>query len=155
MSTEKTLSIESGSLEDTQALARSIGSKLKGNETIELLSDLGGGKTTFTKSLAQGASSHDEASSPSFTIQNIYNCPNFQIHHFDFYRLQEAGITGMELAESIEDPQAVCVIEWGNIVDDVLPAGRVRIQITPTSDSSRRFDIKYPPSLSYLLEGYI
>ena len=98
MNTGKTLQIDSGSLADTLALAEKIGRRVKGGETIELVSDLGGGKTAFVSGLAKGMGSRDSVSSPSFTLSNVYQADNISLHHFDFYRLSDPGILRDELA---------------------------------------------------------
>jgi len=135
----------------TEQLAETIGAKLRGGEVIELIADLGGGKTTFVRGLARGAGSVGKVSSPTFTLSNEYKAGELTIHHFDFYRLAEAGIMGDELAEAIADPKAVVVVEWGDIVADVLPASRLTITITATGEDSRQLQFKCPDGLSYLL----
>ncbi len=127
-----------------------IGHKLRGGEVIELLSDLGGGKTAFVRGLAKGMGSKDTVRSPSFTLGNQYAAGKLTLHHFDFYRLHEPGIMERELAEILEDPQAVAVIEWGGITEAVLPRDRLTIQIKPTSETSRQFNFSCPNNLSYL-----
>ncbi|MEO7364621.1 MAG: tRNA (adenosine(37)-N6)-threonylcarbamoyltransferase complex ATPase subunit type 1 TsaE [Candidatus Saccharimonadales bacterium] len=117
---------------------------------IELVSDLGGGKTTFTRGLASGIGSTDRVSSPSFTLMNQYRGDKLMIYHFDFYRLAEPGIMREELAEVLTDPSAVVVVEWANIVEDVLPVERVSISITATGEVSRTYRIDTPKQLSYL-----
>lgn len=118
---------------------------------IELVSDLGGGKTTFTRGLARGAGSTDRVGSPSFTISRQYQAPKFTIAHFDFYRLNEAGIVADELAEIVHDPQTVVVVEWGEIVHDVLPKDRLTIRFRLTGEGTREITFEYPDKLSYLL----
>src|SRR5205807_2663685 len=118
MSTEPTWQTDSTSADDTLAIAVLIGSKLKGGEVIELVSDLGGGKTTFVKGLAKGLGSQDEVHSPSFTLSNEYRAGGLKIYHFDFYRLNEPGIMRQELAEAIADLSGVMVVEWPEIVED-------------------------------------
>ncbi len=122
-------------------LAEKIGSRLRGGEVIELVSDLGGGKTTFVRGLAKAIGSEDVVSSPSFTINNVYQGTTLRMYHFDFYRLPEAGILRDELAEILTDPQAVTVVEWGDIVEDVLPADRITIRIAVTGETSRQYRI--------------
>ena len=134
-------------------MAADIGAKLQGGEVIELISDLGGGKTAFTRGLAQGMGSEDTVSSPSFTISNVYQAGKLQLHHFDFYRLHEAGIMADELNELIGDPHVVIVVEWAGIVENVLPGNRLRIEIETTGETSRTFTFSYPQSLDHLLEG--
>ncbi len=127
-----------------------MGSKLRGGEVIELVSDLGGGKTTFTRGLARGAGSTDKVASPTFTISKEYETPNFTIAHFDFYRLDQAGIVADELAEVVHDPAYVTVVEWGEVVHDVLPADRLTITIAQTATGDRTIHCTYPETYRYL-----
>lgn len=120
---------------------------------IVLESDLGGGKTTFTRGLARGAGSKDVVSSPTFTISNIYETPNFNIFHFDFYRLNEPGLIKYELAEATDDGQNVVVIEWANIIADVLPKKILKVIINHQEDDNRNIIFKYPKELAYLLKS--
>jgi tRNA threonylcarbamoyladenosine biosynthesis protein TsaE len=147
------LSLGTDSAKETLAVATNIGSRLHGGEVIELISDLGGGKTTFTKGLAEGAGSKDKVHSPSFTIENEYRAAHLTIHHLDFYRLDDPGIMKDELLEILEDESAVVIIEWADIVEDLLPENRLIIKVQTKGESSRQFDFNYPESLSYLLEG--
>lgn len=132
-------------------MAQSLGSRLRGGEVIVLVSDLGGGKTAFARGLARGMGSTDHVASPTFTITREYHAGDLTLHHFDFYRLQEAGVVAAELEEFIDDPQAVVVIEWGEIVADVLPDERLEIRIERTGDDSRRLTFLCPESMSYLI----
>jgi tRNA threonylcarbamoyladenosine biosynthesis protein TsaE len=125
-------------VEQTSELAHQIGEKLNGGEILQLVGDMGSGKTTFVKALAAGAGSKDHVSSPSFTISNQYKTKDLTIYHFDFHRLNEPGIMRSELAEIIKDDNAVVVIEWADIVEDVLPEDHLTIKFTPLSESSRR-----------------
>ena len=143
----------SDSPEKTKAIAEAIGQHVKGGETIELVSDLGGGKTTFVHGLASGAGSTDAVASPTFTISRQYKAGGLTIYHFDFYRLKEAGIMADELAEVINDPEAVVVVEWGDIVEDVLPKDRLTIQFENTGETTRKLSFHYPENLDYLLLG--
>jgi len=138
----------STSSDDTERLGGLLGSQLAGGEVIELHSDLGGGKTTFTRGLVRGAGSTDKVSSPTFTLSRIYKTKNLQIHHFDFYRLADPGILADQLVESLDNPKTVVVVEWADIVKDVLPAERFSIEFMPVANSSeeRRVTIKYPES---------
>lgn len=119
------------------------------------MSDLGGGKTTFVRGLVRGAGSRDKVASPTFTISREYKAASFNIYHFDFYRLSTAGIVADELAEVVRDPQAVTVVEWGDIVHDVLPAKRLTVKLELTGESSRQITFSYPPELTYLVEGLV
>ena len=151
MSTGMTRQTVSTSSEATERLGERLGKALKGGEVIELISDLGGGKTTFVRGLARGAGSSDKAASPTFTIGKVYKTDRFEIHHFDFYRLHEAGIVADELAEVVGDPKTVAVVEWGDVVRHVLPQRRLTITIKQTPDGSRQFTVRAASGLQYLL----
>ncbi len=147
----QTCQIESTSLNNTLKIAEQIGRHLRGGEAIELMSDLGSGKTAFVRGLACGMGSSDTVRSPSFTLSNQYATDTLTLYHFDFYRLYEPGIMREELAELLLDPQAVVAIEWATIVADVLPAARLSVSIKTTGETSRSLNFSYPAGLAYLL----
>lgn len=151
MSTLLTWQTSSTSLEDTATLAEFLGSKLRGGEVIELVSDLGGGKTTFVRGIAKGMGSEDKVASPSFTISREYKAGERTLYHFDFYRLSDPGIVANELAEVVGDPQAVVAVEWADIVEDVLPADKLTIRINATGEFTRELTFTYPEQLQYLI----
>ena len=126
---------------------------LRGGEVIELVSDLGGGKTTLVRGLARGAGSQDKVASPSFTISKVYKTDKLEIHHFDFYRLSEPGVVADELAEVVGDPKIVVVVEWADAVRHVLPDKRLSIKIEQTAEGDRTFKFNCHPDLTYLLEA--
>ncbi|HSX07342.1 MAG TPA: tRNA (adenosine(37)-N6)-threonylcarbamoyltransferase complex ATPase subunit type 1 TsaE [Candidatus Saccharimonadales bacterium] len=152
MNTGKTLQISSTSSAQTEQLAERLGSKLKGGEVIELISDLGGGKTTFVRGLARGFGSIDRVASPTFTISRVYQAGPRTMHHFDFYRLPEAGLIAEELAEVIGDRHCVTVVEWANVVQNVLPPTRLTIELRRTDEEGRMLHIHVPDALAYLVE---
>lgn len=135
------------SLKDTLALGNALGAALQGGEVIELRSDVGGGKTALTKGIAAGMGSTDTVQSPTFTISRIYQAGVRELHHFDFYRLHDPGIMAAELAESLNDERAVVVIEWSDIVANILPESRIVVVIAATSEQSREITISAPDAL--------
>jgi tRNA threonylcarbamoyladenosine biosynthesis protein TsaE len=136
-------------LEQTESLAEAMGRALRGREVIELISDVGGGKTTFVKGLANGLDIRDTVQSPTFTISRIYSGrDDLELHHFDFYRLNEAGIVADELAESLQQPNAIVAVEWGEIVHDVLPPHRITIRLTSLGEHERKISIVTPEGLT-------
>lgn len=94
--------------------------------------------------------SADNVHSPSFTLTNQYKAGTKVLHHFDFYRLQAPGIIKSELTEVLAEPDATVAIEWADIVEDVLPAERVVIQIKVIGETSRKLSFKYSKPLQYL-----
>lgn len=150
MSTEQTLQIESTSLEDTLQIAEAIGKRLRGGEVIELVSDLGGGKTTFVKGLARGMGSTDTVRSPSFTLSNVYKSSELTLHHYDFYRLDDPGILKDELIDIQKDSENIIVIEWAETVRSVLSNERITLNIKVSAENSREFIYVYSAKYSYL-----
>jgi tRNA threonylcarbamoyladenosine biosynthesis protein TsaE len=146
------LELVSKNAEQTEDIAHLIGARFRGGEVIELESDLGGGKTTFTRGLANGAGSKDVVSSPTFTVSKVYKTPKLEIHHFDFYRLGDAGLIAHEVHDLLGDPNVVLVVEWGGVVEHVLPENRVTVTLTRTGDNTRAVVIDYKDSLDYLVE---
>lgn len=150
---QQTCDITSTSIEDTERIAALLGSNLRGGELIELASDLGGGKTTFTRGLVRGAGSDDSVASPTFTISRVYKTPSFNIHHFDFYRLEDAGLAAYELQDLLDDPTVVVIVEWAGVVDHVLPTDRLTITITSLAETTRLLSCSFPEDLKYAMEG--
>jgi tRNA threonylcarbamoyladenosine biosynthesis protein TsaE len=145
---------ESVTSDETERLAEVLGATLKGGEVIELVSDLGGGKTTFVRGLARGIGSTDRVASPTFTISKVYGTSrDIEVHHFDFYRLAEPGIIADELAEVVGDPATVVVVEWADIVQDVLPPERLSIYIRQTPSGTREITCRGAESVHYLIEA--
>lgn len=128
-----------------------MGAKLKGGEVIELVSDLGGGKTTLTRGIARGAGSNSPVASPTFTISKVYDTTSLTLYHFDFYRLDEAGLMAHELHDALEDPRGVVIVEWGEVVRDVLPKEHLTIHIHKTDSEQRELVCTYPNSMEYLI----
>lgn len=142
---------QSHSPEQTESLASDMGARLRGGEVIELMSDLGGGKTTFVRGLVRGAGSTDRVMSPTFTLAREYTAGQLVLSHFDFYRLGEAGLAAEELAEVIQNPYGVTVIEWGDVVRHVLPHETIKIVISPDGETMRTIAISCPAEFAYLM----
>lgn len=117
---------------------------------IELVGDVGTGKTTFTRGLAAGLGITEPVTSPSFTISKRYAFPirsqgasaTFgELIHYDFYRLDDPGIMGEDLAEALSTPNSVVVVEWGGDVAGLLPAHKTRLEITLCEEGSRQVEL--------------
>ena len=109
------------------------------NQVIELLGDVGAGKTTFTRGLAQGLGIKEPITSPSFTISKSYALPNSsgRLIHYDFYRLPDPGLMLDDLQENLDNPENVIIVEWGESVTNILPENRTKIEIKYNDDNSR------------------
>ncbi|HEY1085682.1 MAG TPA: tRNA (adenosine(37)-N6)-threonylcarbamoyltransferase complex ATPase subunit type 1 TsaE [Candidatus Saccharimonadales bacterium] len=122
-----------------EQLAESIAGAIPRGAMIELVGDVGAGKTTFTRALARGMGISSTINSPTFTIENRYEIQDGRmLLHYDFYRLGDAGIMQDELAEALSDETNIVVIEWAGIVDDILPKDRLQIQFEATGENTRK-----------------
>lgn len=146
---------------DAVAWAGAIGRRLRGGEIIELVGDLGSGKTTLTRGLVKGTGSTDRVASPTFTLRKEYHVPASSgrqlrtIVHVDLYRLPDAGLMAHELADAMGDPTVCIVIEWASLVADILPDERLKVQLTAIGEQARRIAVQCPSNLGYLLEATI
>ena len=120
---------------------REIGAKLKAPAALELVGDVGSGKTTLTRGIAEALSIRGPVTSPSFTISKRYagiqDGHPITLAHYDFYRLPDPGIMKEDLDESLNDPDTITIVEWGESVKDLLPEGHMKIEIKYREDGSR------------------
>lgn len=131
--------IEVTSEDEMKRWGAKLGATLVGGEIIELIGDVGAGKTTLTKGIASGLKIQEMVQSPSFTISRVYDTPGeLRLAHYDFYRLHDAGIMADELHETLHDPRTITVIEWAGIVEGVLPSDHLIISITSPSETERQ-----------------
>lgn len=127
---------------EMKAFGVRLGAFLRGGEVIELVGDVGAGKTALTKGIAAGLGIDEDVQSPSFTISRVYESPvHLRLVHYDFYRLNDPGIMAEELIEALSEMQNITVVEWANIVQGVLPSDRLSIHIIPTGEHDRRLEI--------------
>lgn len=114
---------------DTRALGHRIAEAAEPGDVVALIGDLGTGKTALTKYIAEGLGIKGDISSPTFTIVKEYRSGRLPLYHFDVYRLG----SGDELidigAEEMLDGDGLCVIEWADIVADVLPEDALAIRL--------------------------
>lgn len=121
------------------ALGTQIGNTLRGGECIELIGDVGAGKTTLVKGIGDALEADDVVQSPSFTISREYSCrDDLCLAHYDFYRLTDAGVLEYELAESLADQRTITVVEWAQTIGAVLPEDRICITITSDPKTESR-----------------
>ncbi|HEX5455915.1 MAG TPA: tRNA (adenosine(37)-N6)-threonylcarbamoyltransferase complex ATPase subunit type 1 TsaE [Candidatus Saccharimonadales bacterium] len=126
----------------TLQIADKLARQLKGGELIELVGDLGSGKTTFVKGLAKGLGSKDPVSSPSFVLKNTYD-GRLRLNHFDLYRLSDPGLIKHEIKDALDEKDSVTAVEWAGATGEVLPEKRIIIELIPQKDDKRRIKISY------------
>lgn len=123
------LIIETNSSEETRALGIKLGERALAGQIYTLVGDLGVGKTVFTQGMAAGLGIMEPVSSPTFTIVQEYREGRLPFYHFDVYRIGDAE----EMEEIGYDDyffgQGVCLIEWANLIEELLPQKRIRITI--------------------------
>lgn len=111
---------------------------------IELIGDVGAGKTTFVRGLATGLGITEPITSPSFTISKSYALLNNKgrLVHYDFYRLSDPGLMSNDLTDNLANPHNIIVIEWGESVTGLLPPNHTTILIKKSGIDSREIVIK-------------
>lgn len=134
------LKIKTNNAEETQALGYKIGTALCGGEIIAMTGDLGAGKTTLTKSLAKGLGIEDYITSPTFTIVNEYS-GRVKLFHFDVYRISDIEEMYDLGYEEYFFSDGVCIIEWSNLIEEILPEERINIDIVYIDENSRQITV--------------
>lgn len=126
----------------TQRLAQIIGETANVGDNLVLTGDLGVGKTTLTKGIAQGLGIDRMIKSPTYTIIREYEEGRIPLYHMDVYRVSE-GAEELGLEEYFEG-EGLCVIEWGNLLGDVLPREYLELILTKdtTNQNSRLVEFR-------------
>ena len=115
--------------EDTAALGASIAEGLKPGAVIALTGDLGAGKTTLTKAVARALGVTETLTSPTFTIVQEYESGRMPVYHFDVYRVHgEDDLFELGFDDYLHG-RGVCLIEWADLIEDLLPEGAMRIKL--------------------------
>jgi tRNA threonylcarbamoyladenosine biosynthesis protein TsaE len=126
--------------EETQAVARELSATLRAGDVLLVSGDLGAGKTTFVRGLAEGLGINPrEVSSPTFTIVHEYRGNGLTLYHADLYRLERAATDDLGL-EEIGVKDGVLAIEWPDRLSHELPGARL-VRLEVVNDSSRRITI--------------
>jgi tRNA threonylcarbamoyladenosine biosynthesis protein TsaE len=125
--------------EQTERFGRELAKSFCGGDVIALTGDLGAGKTCLTRGIADGLGSTAHVSSPTFTIVNEYEGGRLMLFHFDTYRLSGPDDFLMSGLDEYFYRGGVCVIEWSDIIEELLPEGTIRMTITG-SDNERTFE---------------
>lgn len=125
------------------SFAKTLSKSSDSATVLELIGDVGSGKTTFTRGLAAGLNIDTPITSPSFTISKSYALPDSpgRLIHYDFYRLPDPGLMTEDLYENLQNPHNIIVLEWSNSVADILPDDHVTITISYTPDNFREVTI--------------
>jgi len=132
------------SAEETIALGRELAALLRPPKLVLLRGDLGAGKTTMVKGIAEAfeAALADDVTSPTFTLVHEYRGPRATLYHIDLYRIEgERELATLGLDELLLEPNNVVIIEWGEKFPRLLRERDVEIAIDRLSDSERRVTV--------------
>jgi tRNA threonylcarbamoyladenosine biosynthesis protein TsaE len=126
----------------TRELGRTIARDLPKSGTVLLIGNLGAGKTTLTKGIAEGlgAATADAVLSPTFTLIHEYGTP-VQVYHVDLYRLDTAEEARRLGIEDLFDSSALVILEWAERFPELLPEKRIEIRMSHTGETSRCIEI--------------
>jgi len=132
--------IETRSAEETYQLGYEIGQKAQAGQVYTLVGDLGVGKTVFTQGLAKGLEIEESISSPTFTIVQVYEEGRLPFYHFDVYRIGDISEMDEVSYEDYVYGEGVTLIEWANLIEEILPGKRTEIVIE--KDLEQGFDYR-------------
>lgn len=131
------IKITTNNTEETKVLGYKLGKLLIGGDVVCLVGDLGAGKTTLTQSIAKGLDVSEYVTSPTFTLINEYE-GRYPVYHFDVYRINDIDEMYDIGYEEYIYSEGVTLIEWANIIKDILPDDRLNIEITRGNKNDKR-----------------
>jgi tRNA threonylcarbamoyladenosine biosynthesis protein TsaE len=132
------------SAEETIALGRRLAAALPPRGVVLLIGNLGAGKTTLAKGIAEGrgAASPDDVASPTYTLIHEYGDPA-RVYHIDLYRLDEARQAAAIGLEELFERDALVLIEWGERFPELMPAERAEIRMRRIDGDIREIKVDY------------
>lgn len=136
----KEMIYETFSPEETRELGRKIGAEAAPGSVYTLVGDLGVGKTVFTQGIAEGLEISEPINSPTFTIVQVYEEGRMPFYHFDVYRIGDIEEMDEIGYEDYFYGEGVCMIEWANLIEEILPEHRW--DITIEKDLEKGFDYR-------------
>ena len=131
---------DSYSAEETYAFGKKIGEEAQPGQVYTLIGDLGVGKTVFTQGVADGLGIREAVNSPTFTIVQIYEEGRMPFYHFDVYRIGDVEEMEEIGYEDCFYGEGLCLIEWANLIEEILPEHYSRITIE--KDLTKGFDYR-------------
>lgn len=132
--------IETRNADETYQLGVNIGRQAQKGQVYTLIGDLGVGKTVFTQGLAKGLEILEPISSPTFTIVQVYDEGRLPFYHFDVYRIGDISEMDEIGYEDYVYGEGVSLIEWANLIEEILPEERIAIIIE--KDLKKGFDYR-------------
>jgi tRNA threonylcarbamoyladenosine biosynthesis protein TsaE len=133
------------SAEETIALGRELAPVLKDARMVILRGDLGAGKTTLVKGIAEGlqAASQEDVTSPTFTLMHEFHGPEVNLYHVDLYRIEtERELATLGLDELFAEEGNLVLLEWGEKFPRLLKERDVEIAIERRGEQERKIVVK-------------
>ena len=124
--------------EETIGFGAAFAKRLKGGDVVALYGDLGSGKTRFVQGVCKGLGVEGHVASPTFTIVNEYAVPDLNIYHVDLYRLNSLREIQDVGFEEYVNREGICLIEWAEKAEELLPHGRYNVRLTLGSNERAR-----------------
>ncbi|MBQ7974489.1 MAG: tRNA (adenosine(37)-N6)-threonylcarbamoyltransferase complex ATPase subunit type 1 TsaE [Clostridia bacterium] len=128
------MKIHTDSAEETYDFAKQFAQNLQGGDVLCMYGDLGAGKTLFAQGVASGLGIDDYISSPTFTIVNEYE-GRIPFYHFDVYRIADSDEMYETGFDDYISGTGVCLIEWAELIDDIIPRPYTKITILRSPDN--------------------
>ena len=126
------LAVRTTTAEETRAVGSALAPLLRLHDVILLTGELGAGKTTLVRGVARGLGAQEHVASPTFTLVREYVSGRIPIAHVDVYRLDRLQEV-LDLAlDELEDGECVLIVEWGDAVEELLPADRLVLEMRTT-----------------------
>lgn len=137
---EKALTIETYSPEETRRLGEKVGKEAEPGQVYALIGELGTGKTVLTQGIAAGLGIAEPVTSPTFTILQVYEEGRMPFYHFDVYRIEDPDEMEEIGYEDCFYGEGLCLVEWGDLIEEILPpdCGRITIE----KDLDKDFDYR-------------
>lgn len=123
------MEIETNSPKETYKAGLELGEKAKPGQVYCISGDLGAGKTVFTQGFAKGIGVGENVNSPTFTILQVYEDGKMPLYHFDVYRISDIDEMDEIGYEEYFYGEGVCLIEWAELIEDILPENVIWINI--------------------------
>jgi tRNA threonylcarbamoyladenosine biosynthesis protein TsaE len=124
--------------DETMRLGEEFSRYLSAGDIVALFGDLGSGKTRFIKGICRGLGAGNHVSSPTFTIVHEYTDGKLPVYHFDFYRIRSLREIGDLGFEEYAESGGICLIEWAENAEAVLPAERYEVHIERGENETQR-----------------
>lgn len=115
--------------QETRRFGHELADRLAAGNVVALIGDLGTGKTALTKSIAEGLGIEDVITSPTFNIVKEYDTGRLPLYHFDVYRIGDIDEMYELGYEEYFYGQGVSIVEWADLIEDIIPEDAIRINI--------------------------